>query len=219
MHRFASKSTPATRPSRFLLSHGTRRAFSPEQQLPRRERTPWRERDSKRWSLSRGCRLISAAAEGPSGQSEWQDGRSAFHGDRQFKSHLLRRSVCRNSESRGGGQKSRQLAGAQGQGCGSDRRVAGHRRRDPADASRASARRMAENRADCPLPMMKRREVYGNPPTLIEFGGKSSMNLISQSLNYPHAQVLLRCGHIADVRGARAVVPDPQHRAVIRQCQ
>jgi hypothetical protein len=55
----------------------------------------------------------------------------------------------------------------------------------------------------------RRREVDHDLPALIEFGGKCSVNLINQSLKYPHAQLLLRRHDITGVRGAGAVIPDP----------
>ena len=44
------------------------------------------------------------------------------------------------------------------------------------------------------------------------------MNLIGQSLKYPHAQVLLRWSLIAGVGGTGPVIVDPQYRAMTRQC-
>ena len=66
--------------------------------------------------------------------------------------------------------------------------------------------------------MTSGREVYHNVPALIELGGKGSVNLVSQSLKYPHAQLFLRWLPIAGVRGTGAVIADPQYRSMTRQC-
>jgi hypothetical protein len=58
--------------------------------------------------------------------------------------------------------------------------------------------------------MTNGREVYHNVPALIELGGKGSVNLISQSLKYPHAQLFLRGPPIAGARGPGAVITNPQ---------